>query len=271
MGFNIFDYVSQATFFSLSKALVFIIVGIILASLLSSLAGHATKKFAHIQQQILLKRIIYFGIIILFLIPALQQLGFELGALIGAAGVITIGIGFAAKTSVSNMISGIFLTLEKTFDIGDSLMVNGSQGKVVSTDLLSVKLQSADNTLIRIPNEVLIKTPFVNLTHFPQRRIDLSIGVGYEQNIETVKTTLLEIASQQEKILKLPAPQFSLNNFGDSAINLQFCAWVNTANYAEVKTNLQIAIKEAFAEKNINIPYPQLVLHRAEDCTDSKA
>src|SRR5690606_3033117 len=121
-------------------------------------------------------------------------LGFSLSVLLGAAGVLSVALGFASQTSASNLISGLFLIGEQPFQLGDTIKVGNTTGEVLSIDLLSVKLRTFDNLYVRIPNESLIKSEMTNLTRFPIRRFDLLIGVAYKENISQVRQIMQNVA-----------------------------------------------------------------------------
>lgn len=245
------------------KAVILIIIGFITAKLISvGLSKIFSQRFSSYQYR-WLRRIIFYTIFILFLLAAFQHLGFKLNILLGAAGILTIALGFASQTSISNVISGLFLIAEKPFVIGDSIKVNNTTGEVLSVDLLSIKIRTVDNTLVRIPNEVLIKSDIVNLTKFPIRRFDLQIGVAYKEHLEKVKKLLLQIADKNPLCLEEPKPFVLILGFGESAINLQFSVWATKNNFSDLKNSIQEQIKVAFDEHHIEIPFPQIAISTA--------
>ena len=121
-----------------------------------------------IHGQILLKRAIFYGIMILMSMSALRELGFDLSVILGAAGILSVAIGFASQTSASNLISGLFLMMERPFSIGDVIRVEQTTGEVISIDLLSVKIRTFDNLYVRVPNESMIKTHMAVTSSTPQ-------------------------------------------------------------------------------------------------------
>ncbi|MFN9975907.1 MAG: mechanosensitive ion channel family protein, partial [Phycisphaerae bacterium] len=113
---------------------------------------------------------------------ALDSLGFDLKVLLGAAGILTVAVGFAAQTSASNLISGLFLMFERPFVVGNSIVIGDLRGEVVAIDMLSTKIRTFTNMMVRIPNETLVKSNIVNLSYFPIRRVDLEVGVAYSSD-----------------------------------------------------------------------------------------
>jgi len=174
---------------------------------------------------LLSKGVVYVGSLIIIL-TVLQQTGVKLGTLLGGAAIAGAAIGFASQTSLSNLISGIFLVWERPFQVGDALQAGSDMGIVYSIDLLSIQLRTYDNKLIRIPNESLIKSSFTNITRFPIRRMDIDIGVAYKEDVERVMKILKEVADQNRYCLDEPEPVIIFKGFGDSALEILFAPWV---------------------------------------------
>ena len=173
-------------------------------------------------------------------------MGFKLSVFLGAAGILTVAIGFASQTSASNLISGLFLIGEGAFTIGDWIKIGETEGEVLAIDLLSIKLRTIDNLYIRIPNESIIKTPVTNLTRFPIRRVTLTLSVAYEEDIGKVRQLLMRIADQFPLVLNEPRPQVTLQRFADASFDVLFVVWVARENFVTVRDGLHERIKDAF-------------------------
>ena len=246
---------------SIVKAMLLLLIGWVLAKIATRFfMGIAEFKLSKHQLSIY-KRLIFYVIISLFVATALHQLGFKISVLLGAAGILTVALGFASQTSASNLISGLFLLAEKPFEIGDVLKVDGDTGEVISIDLLSVKLRTFDNLYVRIPNEQLIKSKFVNITKFPIRRIDLAIGIAYRENLEQVRKLLLELANEDSRCLEEPQPFCIIKEFGSSSIDIQLSVWSRREVYRDLRSDLMAAIKVAFDANDIEIPFPHISLY----------
>ncbi|MGB5477917.1 MAG: mechanosensitive ion channel family protein [Thermoanaerobaculia bacterium] len=245
---------------AVSRALILFVVGLLVARLVSRVFARASAGRFEPQQAVLVRRFLSYAIIGLFAVAALNQLGFNLGVLLGAAGVLSVAIGFASQTSASNLVSGLFLIGEKPFAIGDVIEIGGTTGEVLAIDLLSVKLRTFDNKFVRIPNESVIKSEVSTLTKFPIRRVDLQIGVAYREDLERVRGVLMEIADRNLLCLDEPKPLFLVLGFGESSIDLQFSVWATREKLLELKTAIQLDIIKAFDEAGIEIPYPQRTL-----------
>ncbi len=253
-------YLTLQNGLNLARALILFIVGLVLARVVASVVQRVTIRRMEPQQAALLRRLVYYSLMSLFAVAALHQLGFDLSVLLGAAGILTVAIGFASQTSAANLVSGLFLIAERPFGVGDVIQVGGTTGEVLSIDLLSVKLRTFDNLYVRIPNETLIKTEVRTLTRFPIRRVDLLIGIAYKEDIDRVREVLYDVAFRNPVCLDEPKPVFIVQGFGDSAIQIQFSPWALRENFLELRNTIQEQIKEAFDREGIEIPFPQRVV-----------
>ena len=253
--------IDAAWFMSVFEALIYFIVGLILAKMASRAVRQWSKNRFDTHQQLLMARVASYLILLVFIVMGLNAIGFNLGVLIGAAGVLSVAIGFASQTSASNIISGLFLVAERPFSVGDLIKVGETTGEVLSIDLLSVKLRTFDNLFVRIPNETLIKSEVTTLTRFPIRRIDLSIAVALKEDIKAVRKVLEKVAEANPLCLDEPKPKFVFLGFGDSSLNMQFSVWVKRESFIELKNSIHEEIKEAFDAESIEIPFPHRSLY----------
>lgn len=236
-------------------------IGFPVVLLLASLAARASRKRVSPQGAMLLRKaIVYLGTVII-IISVLYQSGYKLTAVLGAAGIVGIAIGFASQTSVSNIISGIFLISEKAFAVGDVIAIGDTRGVVLSIDLLSVKLRTFDNQFIRIPNENLIKTQVSNITRFPIRRLDINVGVAYKEDPQRVRQILFDIADKNRQSLDEPAPLVRFQAFGQSALEFLFAVWCTREDFHALKSTLHQEIKLRFDAEGIEIPFPHRTLY----------
>lgn len=236
---------------SLTYAVGLILLGYLLAKKISHFLENGQRFSRH--QMVLLSRVVFYFIFTIFFIAGLQQLGFNLSVLLGAAGVFTVAISFASQTAASNLISGIFLLFEHPFKMGDQISVKGVVGTVESIDLLSTKIKTADNTLVRIPNEGLIKSDITNLSYFPTRRLDLPISIAFDNDLSAIKQLLLDIAHHHEKVLKTPPCTISIAHFSGSVIELILMLWVKSTDLSGVKNDIQEQIKRQFMVNQVSL------------------
>ncbi len=244
-------------------------IGIPLIILIKKLLTKFVKNKFSPQSEQLIVRLVYYVCLLILFVSVLNEFGFKLSALLGAAGVFGIAIGFASQTSVSNIISGIFLISEKPFVVGDLIEVNSIRGEIQSIDLLSLKLKTADNQFVRVPNETMIKTEVINITRYPNRRVNITVGVDYNEDLNKVRGILAEIAQQEPLALKDPEPLIMVDKFGDSSIDFFFGVWGRTGDFVELKNNLMIRIKESFDANNVVIPYPHVSLYAGSLSTET--
>lgn len=258
---DITAYLSSERVWLMVRAAILIGVGLVLAKVVSTTLTRLSSKKLDTHRTMLLRRGSYYLILMLFLISALHELGFNLGVLLGAAGILTVAIGFASQTSASNLISGLFLVAERPFTVGDVIRVGTTSGEVLSIDLLSVKLRTFDNLFVRIPNESLIKSEVTTLTRFPIRRIDVAVGVAYKEDPNRVREILEAVADKNPLCLEEPKPIYFFLGFGESSLNLQFSVWAKRENFLELKNLIHQEIKEAFDAHGIEIPFPHRTLY----------
>jgi len=175
--------------------------------------------------------------------------------------VLGIALGFASQTSVSNVISGLFLIAERPFVVDDLIEVGGVTGRVVSIDTLSVQLRTFDNRMVRIPNETLVKSQMINITRYPIRRVDVRIGVAYKEDAAHIRALLLDIAEQNPTCLMEPEPVVIFDGFGESSLNFLFGVWATQQNFLKLKNGIQEDIKARFDAEGIEIPFPHRTLY----------
>ncbi|TFG60069.1 MAG: mechanosensitive ion channel family protein, partial [Spirochaetales bacterium] len=249
---DIFSFVTIKEFFTperlkvIFKVGVTIVGGLFFFRILAFIVSRFTKRRISAQASMIVRKAIFYTGVIIVLMVVLKQLGFTLTALLGAAGVVGIGVGFAAQKSISNLISGVFLISEKPFSVNDAIKIGETVGIVLSIDLLSTKIRSLDNLYIRIPNEQILNSELTTITRFPIRRMDFDLGVAYKEDLKKVRAILLDIAEKNTLCLNEPEPIFLIKNFGDSAVEILFGVWFQKDDFLALKNGMMIEIKERF-------------------------
>lgn len=243
------------------RVLITLVVGLALARLLAGLAARIAARRGSAQGVMITRRFVFYGLLALTTFAVLEALGVELSVLLGAAGILTVALGFASQTSASNVISGLFLLGERPFSVGDVIRVGETSGEVLSVDLLSVKLRTFDNLYVRVPNETIIKTEVVNLTHYPIRRFDMQVGVAYKEDLERVEEVLRAVAERNPLCLIDPEPLIIILGFGNSSIDLQFSVWAQREKWLEMRNSMHREVKQAFDREGIEIPFPHVSLY----------
>ena len=245
----------------LVRTLVILVLGIPIAYVASAWLRRWITRVMSPQAGLVAGRFAFYAAMAIVVITTLNELGFSLAPLLGAAGVLGIALGFASQTSVSNLISGIFLIAERPFVVGDLIEVDGATGFVLSIDSISVKLRTFDNKMVRIPNETMVKSRVTNITRFPIRRVDIMVGVGYNEDPSRVRSVLRDIADSNPLVLMEPEPVVIFQGFGDSSINFQLGVWATRETFLAVKNSIQEDIKARLDAEGIEIPFPHRTLY----------
>jgi len=233
--------------------------------ILKALSKKFLLKKMSIQTQHIIKKAIDYSAFVTIVLTAFHRLGINVSGLLGAAGIAGIAIGFAAQTSVSNVISGLFVITERAFKIGDIIEISGIIGTVQSIDLLSVALKTFDSQYVRVPNETIIKANLINYSHFPLRRIKTELSVPYGIDLRRVETILIDTAKKNRFIVDDPAPSVLWTAFDSSGISCALLAWTSVQNYGSARNSIFIDIDERLKAEGIEIPFDQLVVHTEND------
>jgi small-conductance mechanosensitive channel len=258
---SVLDFLSSEQLWIVTRTMIMVLLGLVAAKLLSTTVAKIADSRIDRHRAMLLRRGSYYFTLILFLISALHQLGFNLSVLLGAAGIFTVALGFASQTSASNLISGLFLIAERPFTVGDIIRVGNTTGEVLSIDPLSVKLRTFDNLFVRIPNESLIKSEVTTVSRFPIRRLDIAVGVAYKEDLKTVRAILEGVADKNPLSLEEPKPRYIFQGYGESSLDIQFSVWAKRENFLDLKNSIYGEIKTAFDENGIEIPFPHRTLY----------
>lgn len=209
-------------------------------------------------RRMILVKIVKYVFYISCIIYVLGLFGVKLSAIWGAAGIAGVAIGFAAQTSVSNLISGLFVLTEGALKVGDTIIVGDVTGIVDAISLLSVRVHTFDNQMVRIPNSTIINSNLTNNSYHAVRRITLSVFIAYETDMATALEALKKAPELCPTVLKDPAPAAWFDGFDDSGIKMVVAAWFDPKDFLQTKNDLYIAMKKVFDEAGIVIPFNQL-------------
>lgn len=197
------------------------------------------------------------GTIILIFIVA-GYLDFSTGPIVAALGSAGLAVGLALQGSLANFAGGVLILLMKPFRMGDYISALGVEGVVTKIDMVYTTLCTADNKSVVIPNGSLSNAQIVNVTREPKRRVDLLIGIDYDEDIRRVKQIMMDVAMKHELVLKEEEIQVFVSDFDASAISMGLRVWTATENYWTVRWELQEQIKIVFDEKKVSIPFERL-------------
>ncbi|MDD3980629.1 MAG: mechanosensitive ion channel family protein [Spirochaetia bacterium] len=228
-----------------------LVIGVALVRIVFIMTRRFSRKVLPKRSASTLDRLIKYGGYTLVVLMATKKAGFDVSALLGAAGIAGIAIGFAAQTSVANIISGLFLFSEKLFSEGDILQVDSITGVVKTVDLMCIRLQTFDGRLVRVPNETLIKTNIINISYFPQRRFDLWLSLPNDSDLKLAMSCIQKVVDAEVLALKDPAPVLVLDAITPDGTNLLVGVWFLQENLGAIKNSLIPAVLSALAEKGI--------------------
>jgi small conductance mechanosensitive channel len=206
-------------------------------------------------------------LLVVVIIAALEQLGVNTTSLVAVFAAAGLAIGLALKDSLSNFSAGIMLIIFKPFKPGDYVEAAGIAGVVEMISIFNTLLRTGDNREIIVPNSQIYSGVITNFSAREQRRIDLVIGIGYEDDIKAAKQVLQNILESEARILKEPVPLILVNELGENSIELAVRPWVKREDYLNVRSDLLETIKQEFDAANISIPYPQREMHIRQPVT----
>ena len=215
-----------------------------------------------------LSKIIYFGIIILSFLAFTSSQGIDLSGLLVAGGIFAVVIGFATQSVVSNLISGVFLLVEKPVKHGDTLQLPDMNisGTLLDIGTFSSRLRKFDGTVIRIPNEKFFTSNIRSLNSSTVRRAEAMVGISYKDDIENAISVITkEIEHTMPFVLLVPEPEFRVEELGDSSVNIQVLVWHPRDDWSQAQPILLTTIKRALDQAGIEIPFPQRVIWDAKN------
>ncbi len=248
------------------------VVGAILILIIGRIAASSARKLV---RKVLSRRdvdpaivsftgsLAYFLILTFTILAALGKFGIQTASLVAVLGAVGFAIGFALQGSLSNFAAGVMLLVFRPFKIGDYVEVAGVAGTVRELRLFTTILMTPDNIKIIVPNGKVFGDTIKNISAEDTRRVDLTVGIGYGSSIEKAFKVLQGLIDADSRILEDPTPQIAVAELADSSVNLIVRPWVKTSDYWGVKLDLNRRIKEAFDEQGIEIPFPQMVVHKS--------
>ncbi len=274
MVFEFFENLSsiqltdQVTVLTLFLGLLIIGVGVLIARIARTLFKkyYAPTLPEHSAKN--LGKLIYFGIIIISFLVFTQSQGIDLSGIAVGAGIFAIVIGFATQSVVSNLVSGLFLMIEKPAKQGDSIELpdHNIAGTILDIGTFSSQVRKFDGTIIRIPNETVFTSNIRTLTHSQVRRAQGTIGIAYNADIDTAISAIKEeIKSTMPFVLQIPEPEIRVEELGDSSVNLALLVWHPKEDWGAVQPSLLKVAKRALDKAGIEIPFPQRVIWQGQD------
>ena len=219
-----------------------------------------TRVFLGDLEDVLANLLRYF-VLILVLIAVLAQFGVQTASLITVFGAASLAIGLALQGTLQNVAAGVMLLFFRPFRIGDYVEAGGKAGTVTAIDLFLTEFATPDNVRILVPNAQIWGNPVVNYSHHKTRRLDLTVGVDYGDEIDTAFATIRSVIAADARVHADPEPLVAAAELADSSVNLVIRVWCDADAYWPLKFDLMKAIKEALDKAGISIPFPQRVVH----------
>jgi small-conductance mechanosensitive channel len=211
-----------------------------------------------------MEKLAYYGILFIGFVIALSSIGFSLSGLLVAGGILGIVIGFASQTVVSNLISGLFLIIEKPIKVGDSVNIDDVAGVVEDIRILSTTVRTFDGVYVRLPNDKVFSSNIQNYVAHGARRFTYSVGIRYKDNAEKAINIITDLLESHPLILKQPTPLVFVDKLGDSSVELKVRMWAPSSRWYDVYTEMLWKIKVTLEANDIQIPYPQRVVWMAD-------
>jgi len=247
----------------LTGAIVVLIIGVILARLLSRWADRALTSNTRIEPTVakFLSNIIKYALWVVVGITVLTQFGVQTTSIIAALGGLALAVGLALQGTLSNVAAGVMILIQRPFRVGEAITAGIVTGVVQAIGLFTTEILQYDGLYVMVPNNELWNKPIVNFSRMPTRRFELLIGIGYGDSIEQARKELLELANGDQRVLAEPAPVVFVSALADSAVTIGMRVWCNTEDYLGLSWALTEAAKTRFAEVGISIPFPQREVH----------
>lgn len=245
-----------------SAAVVILVVGLWLAKKIKALFI-ATLEKRTIDPTLVgfFSSLLYGAITVFVVIAAISKLGVQTTSFVAVIGAAGLAVGLALQGSLANFASGVLLILFKPFQAGNFIKAGGEMGTVVEVGILTTELKTPDNIKIIMPNSQVMDGPITNFSAHPTRRVDMTVGVSYTDDLNKAKKIIEDLIEADERILKEPAPQVVVGNLGDSSVDFIVRPWVNADDFWPVKFDFTKAVKEKFDAEGVSIPFPQRDVH----------
>ncbi|MBO9829298.1 MULTISPECIES: mechanosensitive ion channel family protein [Xanthomonas] len=243
-------------------AILIVVVGMWIAKRLSEWLRSALLR-ARVETTLsnFLRNVAYALMLVLVLVTALQKIGVPPTSLFAVLGAAGLAVGLALKDSLSNIASGVMLIVLRPMRDGDHVVVAGQEGVVDEIRIFQTRIRTFDERMVTLPNSTITTAPIVNYSTLPNRRLEITVGVGYGDDLKKAQELLLKIAQDNPNILKTPAPFVQVTNLGESTVDLMLFGYAKNGDFGAAKSSTLEQIRNQLLENGLSIPYPQRDLH----------
>ena len=244
------------------QAVVIFVVGRWIAKALRNVADRLMKR-ANMDDMLrkFLRNIVYAVLLTFVIIAAIGALGVQTASLVAVIGAAGLAVGLALQGSLSNFAAGVLMIIFRPYKIGDLVNLAGTEGFVEEVEIFTTVLRTPDKTKIIIPNGQVMAEQIINYTEAEDRRMDLVVGIGYEDDIDKAREVILNAIRASEYVLENPEPKVTVAELGDSSVNLAVRPWVKSQTYAPASHEVTERIKKALDQAGVSIPFPQRDVH----------
>lgn len=253
-------------------AVAVLVIGVILARLLSKGADRALSRSGRIEPTVakFLGNIIKYALWVVVGVTVLTQFGVQTTSIIAALGGLALAVGLALQGTLSNVAAGVMILIQRPFRVGEAITAGTVTGVVQAIGLFTTELLQYDGLYVMVPNNELWNKPIINFTRMPTRRFELLIGIAYDDSIADARTELLELADADQRVLSDPAPVAFVAALADSEVTIGLRVWCKTEDYLGLTWALTEAAKLRFDDKGISIPFPQQDVHHITEQTKAE-
>lgn len=244
------------------KAIVIFLIGKFIVNLIAKAIGKGMERSGADPMLAKFVTNIAYALMLTFVaIAAISQLGVQTASLVAILGAAGLAVGLALQGSLANFAAGVMAIIFRPYNVGDVAEVAGLTGKVEEVDIFTTTLRLPDQTKIIIPNGQALEGPIINFTEAGDRRMDLSVGISYDANIQEARDVILKAIAKSDYVLESPAPSVGVTELADNSVNLSVRPWAKASDHPAATLELLEMIKVALDDANIGIPYPQRDVH----------
>ncbi len=241
--------------------LIFFVGRIIIGFIVRAMSAAMKKNGVDETLETFISNLVRIALLIVVIIAAIAQVGIQTTSFIAVFGAAGLAVGLALQGSLSNFASGVLIVLFRPYKVGDFIEAAGIAGSVEQLQILTTIIKTGDNKQVIVPNSQIMNSIITNYSSNDTRRVDMVVGVSYDDDIDKVRKTLEEIVAADARVLDEPAPLIAVSELADSSVNFIVRPWCATSDYSGLKLDLTETIKKRFDKEGIAFPYPQQDVH----------
>ena len=258
--------IDSGTVVGLAKNIIIALIIFYVGRIAISLIIRGLRKVMRRQEvdktlETFVSNLVRIALLIVVIIAAIGQLGIQTTSFIAIFGAAGLAVGLALQGSLSNFAAGVLIVLFRPYKVGDFIEGAGISGAVEQVQILTTILKTGDNKQVVVPNSQIMSSVITNYSANPTRRVDMVVGVSYDDALDKVRSTIEELVAADDRILEEPACTIAVSELADSSVNFVVRPWVKTSDYWPVTFDMTEAIKKRFDKEGISFPFPQQDVH----------